>query len=263
MKKYISIFKMSMTDNFQGIEALLFKFLSYFVNMFVLSCVWKYIYSDPSRIINGYTLVQMIWYILFADTISYGASRIVVDEIQNDVITGTIAYKINKPYKYVLYIFTRSFADSLIRTSLYFIVSIIIGVLYVGPLNVNLSIGSVLAIALTFILSVIITNLIKITITLLSFWTEDSEPFHWIYNKTMLIFGIFFPIEMFPLFIQKILVYTPVYTTLYGPAKLALDYSNGLFINVLIAQIIYVIVVSIICALIFRKGVKNLNVNGG
>ena len=263
MRKYISIFKMSMSDNFQGIEALFFKFLSYFVNMFVLSNVWKYIYSDPNRVVNGYTLVQMVWYILFADTISYGASRIVVDEIQNDVVTGTIAYKINKPYKYVLYIFTRSFADSLIRTSLYFIVSIVIGILYVGPLNINLTIGSLFAIALTFILSVVITNLIKITITLISFWTEDSEPFHWIYNKTILIFGIFFPIEMFPLIIQKILVYTPVYTTVYGPAKLALDFSYSTFSSVLVAQIIYVIVVSIICGLIFRKGVKNLNVNGG
>ena len=263
MRKYISIFKMSMSDNFQGIEALFFKFLSYFVNMFVLSNVWKYIYSDPNRVINGYTLVQMVWYILFADTISYGASRIVVDEIQNDVVTGTIAYKINKPYKYVLYIFTRSFADSLIRTSLYFIVSIVIGILYVGPLNINLTIGSLFAIALTFILSVVITNLIKITITLISFWTEDSEPFHWIYNKTILIFGIFFPIEMFPLIIQKILVYTPVYTTVYGPAKLALDFSYSTLSSVLVAQIIYVIVVSIICGLIFRKGVKNLNVNGG
>ena len=68
---------------------------------------------------------------------------------------------------------------------------------------------------------------------------------------------------MFPLIIQKILVYTPVYTTVYGPAKLALDFSYSTFSSVLVAQIIYVIVVSIICGLIFRKGVKNLNVNGG
>lgn len=263
MKKYISIFKMSMSDNFQGIQALLFKFLSYFINIFALSSVWKYIYSDPNRVINGYSLVQMVWYILFADTVSYGASKSITEEIQSDIVNGTIAYKINKPYKYVLYIFSRGFADSLIRTIMYFIVSLVIGNILIGPLNIKLDILIVLSIAVVFILSIVITNLIRITISLSSFWTEDSEPFHWIYNKAMLIFGIFFPIEMFPLAIQKVLVYTPVYTTLYGPAKLVLDFSYVTFSKVLIAQIIYVIVVSIICSLIFKKGVKNLNVNGG
>lgn len=263
MKKYLSIFKMSLSDNFQGIPALVLRFVGYFVNMLALTSVWKFIYSDPSQIINGYSLNQMIWYILFAETIQYAVSRNIQTEIQADIVSGSIAYKVNKPYRYVLYILSRSFADSLIRIILYTVVSIAIGLLFIGPIESSYDVISILCITLTFILSIIITSLIKITITLSAFWVEDSNPFHWVYSKLMLVFGIFFPIEMFPLLIQKVLVYTPVYTTIYGPSKLAISFNYTTFVSVLLAQIIYIIVVSLLCTLIYRKGVKKLNVNGG
>ena len=115
----------------------------------------------------------------------------------------------------------------------------------------------ILEILLTIILGISINGLIKILISLSAFWTEDSSPFHWIYSKVMLIFGIF------PKFLRPIIKCTPVFVILYGPAKLILSFSNKLFLNVLVAQIIYLIIVLLLITIIYRKGVKKINVNGG
>ena len=75
--------------------------------------------------------------------------------------------------------------------------------------------------------------------------------------------GTIFPIEYFPTFLQPILTYSPIYVVSYGPAKLFVDFSFSDFISVFVAQIIYVFIGYILCTLIYKKGVKNLNVNGG
>ena len=105
--------------------------------------------------------------------------------------------------------------------------------------------------------------LLIISIGLISFFIEDAHPFYWLYSKVILVLGTIFPIEYFPKVVQPILNYSPVYVVSYGPAKLFVDFSYSNFISIIIAQIIYVFIAYAICSLMYKKGVKNLNVNGG
>ena len=105
--------------------------------------------------------------------------------------------------------------------------------------------------------------MVRILISLSSFWVEDSKPFQNVYNKFVLMFGVFFPLEMFPKILQTIIRYTPIYGVSYGPAKLILDFNTSLFKSVLISQTITIIIISILLFIVYRKGVKKLNVNGG
>lgn len=263
MKKYLSIFNMSLKESFQYIESIIFRFLSYTITMFLLTQVWKYVYSGDKEVINGYTLVTMIWYLLFAEIINYASSNNTKMDIQRDIQDGSIAYKIGRPYNYVMYNLMRYFGLSLIRFILYLIVSIIIGIIFVGPINLNLNIIQILIIIFTVFMSVLINGLIKIMISLSSFWVEDSEPFHWIYSKFTLMFGIFFPIEMFPKIVGKFISYSPVFVTTYGPVKLLLNFDVNICINVVIFQFIYLFITAVLTIIIFKKGVKKINVNGG
>ena len=83
-------------------------------------------------------------------------------------------------------------------------------------------------------------------------------------NITFLdIYNSCFPIEYFPETLQKILTFSPIYVVCYGPAKLFVDFTWTNFITVLIAQIIYIGLAWLLCNLMYQKGVKKLNVNGG
>ena len=104
---------------------------------------------------------------------------------------------------------------------------------------------------------------IKYIISIFSFWIEDSTPFHWVYDKLILVLGTLFPIEMFPKVLQPIMKFTPIYVVTYGPAKLIIDFNMQNFIHILVAQIIYLVITISLVVILYEKGVKKLNVNGG
>ena len=170
--------------------------------------------------------------------------------------------KINKPYSYILYILSSHLGDVSIKALLFIPLGMITGFIFLGDFP-SLNILTIIAVFITGILATVISTLIITFIGLLSFAIEDSNPFYWIYSRLILTIGTLFPIEYFPEILQKILVYTPIYVVCYGPAKLFVDFTWTNFVTVMIAQIIYIGLTYWLCNLMYQKGVKRLNVNGG
>lgn len=263
MRKYLCVITTTFNDSLQYIKSLMFKFLSFTIIMFVLVCLWQFIYSDGNGVIKGYTLQQMVWYIILGELITFGSgSKVARDEVQNDIRSGNIAYQVTKPYNYPLYIICKYYADTIISFLMYIIIGLIVGLLFMGPIP-NLNFITIIKVIPVFLLAVLETGLIRILISLTSFWVEDSKPFQNVWNKVVLMFGILFPIEVFPSIIGNIIRYIPVYSISYGPAKLVINFNDTLYTNVLLSQFISIIIILIIINLLYRKGVRNLNVNGG
>ncbi len=263
MRKYLYIYKATLIENLSYIANILLGFINFFVMMFVFLNLWEYIYSDNTQIINGYTMQQMIWYVLLTEILWYGSrNKILTREISQDIKTGNIAYNINKPYNYISYIISKHLGDITIKLILFTIVGITIGICFVGPIQ-NFHFANIPFILLIVILGVFINSILRITISILSFWIEDSTPFHWVYDKMILVIGTLFPIEMFPEGIRPIIKCTPIFVVTYGPAKLMIDFSMESFIQILMAQILYLVIAISVITFLYKKGVKKLNVNGG
>ena len=263
MKKYLFIFKSEVMTNLQYVGNILIGFIGYFIHILIFLYLWKYIYSNPNEIINGYTMNQMIWYVIITEILwSVLNGRKYCKSISNDVRGGNIAYNINKPYNYIGYCLSNHLGDCLINGAVYIILGMITGFIFLGSFP-NLNILSVLAIILTGILATVISTLLITFIGLFSFVIEDSSPFYWMYSKFILILGTIFPIEYFPKVIQPILRYSPIYVVSYGPARLFVNFNINEFFSIVIAQIIYIFIAYLLCKLIYDKGVKKLNVNGG
>ena len=64
MKKYFFILKSELMSNLQYIFNILAGFIGYSIMLYILLNLWQYIYTDPNEIINGYTMNQMIWYVI-------------------------------------------------------------------------------------------------------------------------------------------------------------------------------------------------------
>ena len=263
MKKYLFIFKSELMSHLQYIFNTLVGFITYFIILFTFLNLWQYIYSDSNEIINGYSMNQMIWYVIITEILwSTLSGRSLCRKISNDVKAGNIAYTMNKPYNYIIYWVFNHLGASTIRGILYIILGMITGFIFLGSFP-NLNIFSVVAILLTAILATVINILLIIFIGLFSLFIEDANPFYWLYSKLILIVGVLFPIEYFPKIIRPFLNFSPVYVVSYGPAKLFVDFSLEKFISILTVQIIYVVISYLLCNLIYKKGVKRLNVNGG
>jgi ABC-2 type transport system permease protein len=263
MKKYLFIIKTTFIDSLQYVSSILFKFVGFSIMMYVLASLWRFIYSDGTNIINGYTFNKMIWYLLLAELVTFSCgSAVASDEVKNNIKSGNIAYQVNKPYNYIGYVVSKYIAASFIRFIFFFIIVVALGLIFAGRIE-GFNYLSILAGIPIYFLAILILGLIKILISLIAFWVEDSKPFQLVYNKIVLIFGIMFPLEMFPKVVGTIIRYSPIYGTSYGPAKLILDFSLSLFGNVLLSQIITVIIILLIIKIVYGRGVKKLNVNGG
>ena len=137
-----------------------------------------------------------------------------------------------------------------------------LGTVFLGSFP-SLNIIQILLVLLSCVLATVINILLIISLGLISFYIEDANPFYWLYSKFILVIGTIFPIEYFPAVLQPIIKFSPIYVVSYGPAKLFVDFSTSMCIEILISQIIYLVISFTICHLIYSKGVKKLNVNGG
>lgn len=250
-------------ERLQYIMNIIMGFLMFFIIIFVFMNLWQYIYSDSDKLISGYSLGQMIWYVILTEIIWMGTRNgAIVLQISDDIKSGSIAYLINKPYHYVIYMIVRNLGEILIKFLLYLTVGLIMGHIMIGSIP-GFNLLYMPLIFIVFIFGTLINIFLSMSISLLSFWIEDAAPFHWIYVKMILILGIVFPVEMFPGWAQPIIKCTPIYVITYGPVRLIINFEAELFLSVLLAQIIYLVTSFSILMCLYQKGVKKIYVNGG
>lgn len=263
MRKYLYIFKTEVMTNLQYAFDILIGFVSYCIMIFIFLNLWRYIYSDPKELINGYNMNQMIWYVIITEILwmSLGGRKL-CKKICEDVRSGNIAYNINKPYNYVEYSLSNHLGLVTVRFILVGILGMVLGLVFLHSTPIQ-SIFQVIAVIVSCFLATVINILLITSLGLISFFIEDANPFYWIYSKMILVIGTLFPIEFFPQVLQPIIKYSPIYVVSYGPAKLFVDFNLDGFIGIIIAQIIYLIIGFSVCHLIYNKGVRKLNVNGG
>ena len=263
MRKYWYIFKSELISSLQYIFNFFSRIISYLLIMFVFMNLWKYMYSNPDEVINNYTMPQMIWYVTIAELIySVMNGRKFCNRIITDVRSGNLVYNINKPYNYINYLLFSHLGEMAINLFIFGTAGVVVGYLFLGEFP-KLTSLNLLAVLITIILALVVNTLLVIFIGLFSFIIEDSNPFYWIYSKLVLIIGTIFPIEFFPKAMQKYLDLSPIYASSYGPAKLFVNFDWGRLGIVIISQVIYIMIGYFLCYIIYKKGVKRLNVNGG
>ncbi len=263
MRKYVVIYKSVLLENLQYAANVVMGFFGYFVFIFIFTMLWGYMYRTPGELIAGYTKEQMIWYVMMTEMLFFGSDAAsVAGEVAGDIRGGNIAYLMNKPYHYALYILAKYTGEWSIRLPMYAVLAVVIGMVMVGPLP-EFPLAALPAMALCVALALTINAVFKLCISLFSFWIEDATPFQWLYNKLIVVLGILFPVEIFPQGLQPLLKLTPIYTVCYGPAKLIVDFSSEKFAEILAAQGIYLAAGCGLMFLIYGKGVKKLYVNGG
>ncbi len=263
LKKYTVIYKSVLIENLQYMFNIAMGFISYFIMCFVFIKLWNYIYADPGDLIAGYTKEQMIWYVMITEMVWFGArSSTITRQVSSDIRGGNIAYLMNKPYHYTLYILAKYTGEWSIQLPMYALLATVMGVTMIGSLP-GFRPVTLLASVPCVILGVTVNAVFKLCISLLSFWIEDSAPFQWIYDKLILVMGTLFPIEIFPGALQFLFKLTPIYTVCYGPAKLIVDFSAEKCAEILLTQLLYLCAGLLLMFFIYGKGVRKLYVNGG
>ena len=259
--KYWSIFQITLINSLAYPGELIGRSLMIIPFMWIFYQLWKVTYTAAGAdVISGLTLRDMLWYLMLAETIELGRPPIARTMSEN-VKDGSIAYILNKPYDFLWYQFSTAMGETIFRAMLNAFFGSIVVWFLVGPPNHPEG----FVIAIPAILSAWVLHFcINAMIGLSAFVVEDVSAFTWIYQKLAFIFGgMLIPLDFYPQWLQVIAKAMPFASAIYAPARLFVTPSAGLFINVISLQLIWILVLSVILAVVYRRGLTQLTVNGG
>ncbi len=260
MKKYFEIGKINLMNNLAYSSEFFLKSFFILIILFIFVNIWKAAYAGK-EIIDGFTLAMIIWYMLMTESIVTSGST-VIREVNADIQSGSVAYQLNKPYSYIGYYFAKSISYKLISCVITFVIGAILVYLLVGGIKISLI--SIPLILISVILALTLDFFMLLCIALVAFWFEDTTSLRWIYDKILFtIGGMLVPLEIFPDWLEKISTVLPFSFAVYQPAKLFVNFNMARFLEVVGAQIAYILVFVVIAIIIYRKGIGRVTINGG
>lgn len=260
IKKYWVIARISLQNALTYRASVLTKFVMYTLFIYVFMRLWTTIYQDGS--VHGYSLVQIVWYLIMTELIAFGFSTNIYRTMNSDVRDGTIAYMIGRPTHYILYQLANALGQTMLNIALFSVLASALGLLFVGPLP-TFSLASMPIIAISIGLGLSINFFFLMLIGLSSFVMEDNFAVYLIYQKLAFMLGVFLPVEFLPQWLQAIARNLPFSYVAWAPAKLFVNYSAPLFWELVPRQAMWLAVVFTATFAAYHAMAKRLQTNGG
>lgn len=226
------------------------------LHVFTFSQLWDFALKD--KLLAGYSKQELILYLIMGEFITYSC-RNLYRRIADMVKTGEIANMLIRPVNFVFYITFEEFSNT-VQILINGIFAIILGFIFAG--SINITVIGVVFITISVIVAIAMQILLQIIIGLIALFTEENKAFYLILSKLQLIL-VLTPLEFYPKIAQYIFFFLPMTYAVYVPSKLLVHFDINLGIQLLIMQITSLCVLIGVTAVLYTKGVKRLNVNGG
>jgi ABC-2 type transport system permease protein len=259
--KYWAIFKTQLISAAAYPLDMAARSLSIVLFMIIFFGLWRATYAAQGTFrIAGLTLRDTLWYLMLAETIVLSRPRM-AQQIAAQVKDGSIAYLLNKPYSFLLYQAAASLGDSALRMLFNGLAGGIVVWLLVGPPPAPWGLPLVLvAMMMGWLIDFCVAGLLGLT----AFFAEEVAAFEWIYNKLLfLLGGMLIPLDFFPDWLRRLAHALPFAAAIYGPARLFVSPSLSAFGALLITQLAWLVGLSLLLALAYRRGTAYLSINGG
>ncbi len=260
--KYSEVGKLNLQNHLMYITDFLWRSLFLVIIVYIFLQLWRVVYASQSvELVADYTLPEMLWYFMFAETIVLSHPQL-SGRIDGDVKQGSLAYALNKPYSYVMYQYATFASEVVLRTIVNGLVGCLVAALAVKAVPV--SIKGLPFLAISLLLSLTIQFCLLMAIGLLAFWMEDTTSVWFVYQKVLFILGgMLLPLEVYPGVLQRVADALPLKYIVYGPARLLVKFQWSSWWQLTRGQLLWILGLAMLVAGLYRMGVKQLNVNGG
>lgn len=252
LRQILAVMKISVRTNLAYPGEVLGRTVFLFVILYIFLKLWQ------ATSVNA---TEMLWYVAFTESIYMSAPRL-AQMVDEDVRSGTISLRLLKPMSYPLYCLSNNLGERLVRFSFNLVISSLIAFFLVGPLHV--SIHSLWMVPIALFGAFILDGIGHLLVGLAAFWLEDTSGIFLIYTRLMMILGgMLLPLELFPDWLQKIVIFLPFPYLIYGPAHLFTDASFHAFWQVMAGLSGNLVVISILAALVYKSALTRISSHGG
>jgi ABC-2 type transport system permease protein len=262
LSKYFWIFRTDLKQRSYYTADYVLTALFIVVILFVFANLWKSIFMGRT-VIEGFSIAQLVWYLTLTEAITMGMGwRTMFEDVSDEVKSGSIANYLTKPLSYIGWHFSVFFSKFLNYFLIVFAVGSVVTYLMVGP--IQFSILTLALLTIVILLSFVLSFFIGMAFASFAFWFEDVTAFYWILQKAVFIMGgMLVPLDIYPDFIKGYLNYIPFSFLTYWPGKFFITGSGDIFIITLIGQIAWIFVFIVFLTVIYKSGIRRVNIHGG
>jgi ABC-2 type transport system permease protein len=276
-KKYLEYFKIGFKKSIEYKSYLIGTLITpLFLGTFFY-IIWKFIYLNNYHLsiskglfngnlnnftIGGFTFNEMILYLIINLLIANLKVNYLPKNISNIIKSGDIVIYLSKPINFVKSLLYENIGTKVIN---FFIMSLLL-ITLTKLLNINFpNLITTILFIIYGLFMILFYNLLFILIGGLSFWLIEIGGIKASFDQIFWILtGKVFPINLFPLWLQSILKYTPFMYLEYTFAKIYLNKFNTIeIIHNLFIFILWIILLLILVNYIYKKGFKKLETFGG
>lgn len=229
--------------------------------MLITYFLWSSVYAGSNQHnLFGYTQPQMLTYIILFSIVGSITQTTKTYLIGYDINFGKLSSHLLKPYSYFTFNIFRDLGDKLINT-LFSVSEICILVLL---LKIPLVIQPGIFTWIPFIISILVSSVLYFEINsllaLIGFWSRDTwAPRFVFYTIVAFLSGSYFPLDILPQPLFKVLELTPFPYLVYYPVKMYLfgdRYGFGVIFRNLLINFSWILLLFLVIRKVWRSGLR-------
>lgn len=223
-----------------------------------LIIMWQALYRH-TNIISGYTLPELLSYILIGNLITHLTRNFLTDRVAQEINNGTLSLFMIKPMSYFRYVCNREMG----RVAFPFFVSLVSELAIMAffwqilIIQTNLT---VLLVLIVMVLLAFITELfIAFLVALMAFWTDEVDGVHATVDRAKkFLSGSYFPLSILPPLYVSVSMLLPFAYSFYMPTQLYLGkLSTSLALRGIGIQCVWITLLYLIIKFIWYKGIRH------
>jgi len=232
------------------------------VILYVFMRLWTIVYAGASADrLAGFTLPQMLWYLVVTESVALSAPRI-SGEVDQDVRTGRLAVQLIYPLSYVGAHLSRAMGQRVVRFAINLTMGAAIALFLVGPISLTIK-G--LAMFLMILPAAFLLDFVgNFLVGLCAFWLESTTGLALLYQRMVqLLGGMLLPIDMYPEAVRPLLRLLPFASMIHAPGRMLVAPTYPLFQESLLIQGVALAAAGGILVIVQSIALRRLFANGG
>ncbi|WP_261306108.1 ABC transporter permease [Paenibacillus andongensis] len=259
--KYAFIGKITLRNQLAYVADFLIRSLFLLLILYIFLQLWQTTFhGEGTETIEGFSFKQIMWYLVITESMILACPSL-CSRVEEEVKSGDIVFKFVRPVNFVAFHYVEYMSEASIRFLVNAALGGLLGLLIMGPPDFGYGL---LWLPIVALCGFTVNFMLNMVLALSSFWVEETRGLEFVYNKFLFtIGGMLMPLELFPDMLQRVGRWLPFQAIVYIPAKSTVTFDAVQLPRMLCTQLIWVVIIGIIVSLVYRKGVKKLNVNGG
>jgi ABC-2 type transport system permease protein len=259
MGKYGTVFLFSVRQSLKDYKGLIG------LNLFLVTClvVFAHLWKVAAAKMGAMHLNQdeLLWYIALNEWVLISLPSI-EDNIEQDLRNGKLASQLPRPISYLGMTFCEGLGTLVVNLLFLGCTTFAFTWWRVGSLPCS-EWGVLLFVGLG-LCSAVVGLLFQMAVGLTAFWLQEVRPFSWIWEKCLFALGgLILPLAVYPNWIQKIAAWTPFPVVLGQRSALAIDFGFMPVLQLLIPLFVWIGVGVGILIILYQRGLRQINLEGG